>query len=258
MLNPQYVAIMALASFVLLALWELASPGFARRPRLSKGRSVANFGLGAINLLMVFALPITLAGAALWAAERGIGLLHNTVIPAVVIFAVALISRSFAAYWVHRALHHVPILWRVHRVHHSDTEFDISLSLRNHPLEAIPAFAAQLAVVIGLGLPVWAVLACDAVLLAASYWEHCDRPIPKRFAHWLHTIVMTPNAHRIHHSSDQHETDSNFGSLFSVWDRMFRTWSGPDDGIVQRIGLGDHEDARANHLGKQLLLPFSR
>lgn len=167
-----------------------------------------------------------------------------------------ILARSFSQYWLHRASHAIPILWRLHRIHHSDTHFDASLALRRHPLELIPALAIHLGVTIALGLPVWAVVIVDTLLVAANFWEHLALRIPPAMQRILGIVFVTPRAHRIHHSALREQTDSNFGSALIVWDRLFGSYRNPARDDVRRIGLGPHDDLSAASLTAQLVQPF--
>jgi len=159
-------------------------------------------------------------------------------------------------YWLHRAFHKIPLLWRIHRVHHSDPYFDISLGVRQHPFILLASLPVYILGVVALGLPVWAAIFVDILMIAAAFWEHVDAPLPKRLARVLGLFFVTPGIHHIHHSSWRRQTDSNFGTGLIIWDRLFGTYLNPEQETIERIGLGDANDLVADSLWKQLCLPF--
>lgn len=214
-----------------------------------------NVGLYVTAALVTFAMPLTIAGAAAWAGREGIGLFNAVPAPALLVLAVAIAARSFAAYWLHRASHHVPLLWRLHRIHHGDRQVDVSLGLRHHPLELLPAILLFAGLAALLGLPVWAALLTEVVMMAATYWEHLAIRLPAPARARLEPWVVLPETHLLHHSADRRQTDSNYSTLTIIWDRMFGTFR-PSSEAVVRIGLGDSDDRIADSLWQQLLLPL--
>lgn len=214
-----------------------------------------NIGLYISGALLAVAIPLTIAGAAAWAARNGIGLFNKVSAPALLVLTIAIVGRSFAAYWLHRASHHIPLLWRLHRVHHGDRQVDVSLGLRHHPLELIPAILLYAGLVVLLGMPVWTALATEAVMVGATFWEHLAIRLPGEIRTTLEPWIVVPETHLIHHSAYHPQTDSNFSSLTIIWDRMFGTFR-PSREPVSRIGLGDLDDEIADSLWQQLLLPL--
>ncbi|MCP5395617.1 MAG: sterol desaturase family protein [Sphingomonadaceae bacterium] len=243
--------------FLTFMLLELALPGNqAPRGGSNGSRLVTNFGMAALTAFLGLAIPFSSVIAAQMAQDAGFGLFNAVSAPWVAVMVVAVLSRSFLNYWVHRAFHAVPLLWRLHRIHHCDTHVDLSLSLRQHPLDYPPrllAFAAGTAL---LGLPVWAVLIADLMLVATNYWEHVDGRMPKRLERALGLVFVTPEAHRLHHSTFQPQTDSNFGGGLIVWDRLFGTHRDPQAEDARQIGLEEVDPDTAAHIGRQLALPF--
>jgi sterol desaturase/sphingolipid hydroxylase (fatty acid hydroxylase superfamily) len=228
------------------------------RPKEGKGRLVTNFGLGLINAALLAAAPLSSVAAALWAEAHRFGLLNQVAVPAATAFALALLLRSLVAYVAHWASHSLPLLWRLHRVHHTDTAVDLSTGFRHHPLELLaiaPFYAAATAL---LGLPVAAVAAYEAASVALTLWTHVNLRLPHWVERALRLLIVTPGMHHIHHSALRAETDSNYGELFSLWDRLFGTYRRHDlDGLrSMRIGLGAGEDAQAARLAGQLAAPF--
>jgi sterol desaturase/sphingolipid hydroxylase (fatty acid hydroxylase superfamily) len=172
-----------------------------------------------------------------------------------VIFAV--VSLDLALYFQHWATHRVPLLWRLHKVHHSDPAFDVTTAARFHPIEIIASMLFKMAVVIALGLPVWGVFAFELVFNLATLFTHSNFALPKGIERPVRALVVTPDMHRIHHSAVQRETDSNYGTLLSGWDRLFGTYTERAEGNLT-IGLGEYQDTRPYRLGWSLLLPFRR
>lgn len=242
--------------FLLLAVLELRARGFGGPTSLSRGRMTVNFGSAMLTAAAALLIPFGTVTAALFAAQHNVGLFNILAAPLLVIFIAALLTRSFLGYWLHRAFHKFPLLWRIHRIHHSDPHFDISLGLRQHPLVLFVSLPIYVLSVILLGLPVWAVILVDILMLAAAFWEHVDAPLPKRLSRALGLVLITPNSHHIHHSSWQRQTNSNYGSGLVIWDRLFGTYLEPEHEIIERIGLGDADDLIADSLWKQLFLPF--
>ena len=216
-----------------------------------------NIGLYVVAALITFAVPLTIVGAAAWAKQSGFGLFNAVPAPAPIVLLVAISARSFAAYWLHRVSHAVPLLWRLHRIHHGDRQVDLSLGLRHHPLELLPAILLFAAVAALLGLPLWAAGLTEVVMMAATYWEHLAIRLPPAARAALEPWIVLPETHLLHHSADRRQTDSNYSTLTIIWDRMFGTFR-PSSEPVARIGLGDGDDRIADSLWQQLLLPLRR
>ena len=243
------------ALFAIFALIEAILPGGGKSDSRIK-RIALNLSMPLIGAILLALVPFSTTIAAAIAEREGIGLFQQIRAPAAIILAVALLVRTLLVYWLHRAAHHWAWLWRIHRVHHSDTAFDLSLALRHHPLEALIALALYGSMGLVLGLPVWAALAVDTIMLAAAFWEHIDASLPEPVRRRIGTWLTTPDWHRIHHSADQPETDSNFGSLVVGWDRLFGTFRNPTADGPDRIGLGAASDLRAGSWVAQLSSPF--
>lgn len=252
---PTLVAVALFAAFCIV---ELVAARPAAADALARGRLATNFAMPLLTALLAAAVPVSAAAAAIWARQAGLGLFNHMAAPAIAILALSLLVRSFTNYWLHRALHASAILWRIHRVHHSDRHVDVTLALRHHPFEAIFVGTVYAATAVALGLSPWIAIVTDLVFLAAGLWEHLDVKAPRWFERWFGRLLTSPDWHRVHHSADQQETDSNFGSLLSVWDRLFGTDRPLSLGSVERIGLGDDEDARADKLLEQLRSPLRR
>lgn len=257
--TAQLLAFLAMAGvFGLFAVFEFVSPA---RPAVRGHRWVTNLALFAIDTVAVRLLvPLLMVGAAALAAERGWGLLNLVGLPDWAGIAMAVIALDMALYWQHRATHRVPLLWRLHKVHHSDPQFDLTTAARFHPLEIIASMLYKMAVVVALGLPALGVFVFETVFNIATLFTHANIAFGERIERFIRIILVTPGMHRIHHSALQRETDSNYGTLLSGWDRLFGTYtdraaSGPD---AITIGLDEYQDVRPHRLGWSLLLPFRK
>ena len=251
----QYAAF--LGALVLLGSLEsmvaLGAEDAARRKRWP-----TNFGLTAINVLLIGVMPAGSLAAADLAASRGWGLFNQIAMPASIAFVAAFLLRSLASYVIHVAMHKVPWLWRLHRVHHSDTTMDVSTAVRFHPLEFVISVPAVLAVTLALGFPPLAVIVYSLVDAAMAVASHANLRLPDRMERGLRLVFVTPAMHRIHHSASQSETDSNYGATLSCWDRLFGTHRVmPADALASlQLGLAECRDRRSNSLPWLLSLPF--
>ncbi len=249
--------------FLLMATLEAALP---RRERAGSRieRWFTNLALSAlasflVRVMTIAAVPIAAIAAAEWAKTTDTGLLHWLDWPAWLEFVVALILLDLALYAQHVASHKIPLLWRLHRVHHADVEFDVTTGVRFHPFEIGLSMIYKAAVVIALGADPLAVLVFEIILNGASLFNHSNLAIPEKLDRVLRLFIVTPDMHRVHHSVIHRETDSNYGFNLSIWDRIFRTYvPQPRDGhIGMKIGLDPHQDDRPRKLLWSLLFPFS-
>ena len=173
-------------------------------------------------------------------------------------FAIALLALDASQYVLHRGLHRVPWLWRLHRVHHSDPEFDCTTALRFHPLEALVTTALQIAFVVALGAPPAAVLVYQVALGAVALFSHGSFALPPRIERVLRRFVVTPDMHRLHHSTRLEESNANFGSILPWWDRLLRTYCPAPTipGADIPIGIADVRDERTRQFTWLLASPF--
>lgn len=223
----EHEAALRLGSFVavlaVLAIAERIWParGDARPAR----RQLANLGLMAINTaLLRLVFPVLAVAVALSVHSRQGGLFGLLGLPAWVEILVTVVVMDAAIYWQHRLLHVIPVLWRMHRVHHTDLGFDVTLGVRFHPLEMAFSMVVKLGLVLLLGAPAVGVILFEILLAAASLFTHADFAFPPRVERWLRAVVVTPSMHRTHHSVLREETDSNYGFLLSAWDRLFASY----------------------------------
>ena len=255
--EPQVRLAAFLTVFALLILWQRLRP----RRGVSGGfrRLSTNVSLVVIDTLILrIAFPLLAFDLALQLEAKGGGLLHA--LPAWAGVAAGIVLLDFAIYWQHRILHIVPILWRMHRVHHADTSFDVTTAVRFHPLEIVFSMAIKLGLIWILGVPALAVLIFEVLLSAGSLFTHANVTLPKGWDHRLRWLVVTPEMHRIHHSVHPEETNSNFGFHLSIWDRLFSTYrKEPRDGHAgMEIGLHEFRASSEQSLAALLLNPFRR
>jgi sterol desaturase/sphingolipid hydroxylase (fatty acid hydroxylase superfamily) len=252
------LAVFYVALFIAFAAAEAAFSKGRDPGSEAPGRLIVNFSLPIASALFALIIPFGVTTSAILAEQQQWGLFHQIAAPPLLVLVAALLSRTGLGYLVHRLSHGVPWLWRLHKVHHSDPHVDISLSLRHHPLELIPGLLAYAAGTLLLGLPLWSVALVEVGLIAAGYSDHLDIRLPPRAARLLRAVFVTPDVHRIHHSAERAQADSNYGSLLILWDRLFGTYRRPEAEIVRRYGLDEVDAHHANSLWSQLALPFSR
>jgi len=241
-----------------MALWEAVAP---RRPQRYRRRQrwPHNLLLVALDTLAVrLIFPLAAVGAALIATEHGWGLLNALTLPPWLALPVAVLALDFVIYLQHRLFHAVPWLWRLHRVHHADLEFDVTTGVRFHPLEILLSMGIKLAAVVALGAPALAVLIFEVLLNATSLFNHGNVRLPERLDRVLRLFLVTPDMHRVHHSIVRRETDSNFGFNLPWWDRLLGTYRAqPAAGhLGMTIGIEQFREARELRLGRLLLQPF--
>lgn len=245
--------------FALVALWELVSP--QRRLTVSKAlRWGSNLGLVALNTLLLRVMfPLAAVGMAAFSAANGWGLLNHFNVPFWVAVPVAVIAMDLVIWLQHVMVHAVPVLWRLHRVHHADPDYDLTTGARFHPLEIVLSMLIKFATIAVLGPPVLAVVIFEVVLNAAAMFNHGNIRLPAGLDRVLRWVIVTPDMHRVHHSVEEDETNSNFGFNLSCWDRLLGTYrEQPRAGqLGMTIGIHGHTDPReVARLDGMLLLPF--
>ena len=251
-----------LSIFAAMAAFELWSPRLERdemRGALKTRRWFTNVSMVVLSSVMLRMLfPAAAVGAALWAENRGYGLFRQAGIDPVLAGIAGFVILDLAVWLEHVASHKIPILWRIHRMHHADTGFDLTTALRFHPLEIVLSMVWKAAIVVALGVPVLAVLVFEIVLNGMAMFNHANARLPLGLDRVLRLFVVTPDMHRVHHSSIPAETDSNYGFNFPFWDRVFGTYNDQPrlghDGM--QIGLREFRDGSSAQLTWSLLLPF--
>ncbi|MEX2124940.1 MAG: sterol desaturase family protein [Woeseia sp.] len=248
-----------LASFavllVLQQLWPRREVGGGWR------RSATNIALVIIDTAVLrLAFPLLAFDLSIRLAENQVGLLHvlSDALPHVWAVVSGVLVLDVVIYWQHRLLHAIPILWRLHRVHHADLSFDVTTGVRFHPLEIALSMAIKLGIIALFGIAPLAVLIFEIALSVGSLFTHTNLYLPAAFERVLRWVLVTPEMHRVHHSWHRDETDSNFSFHLSLWDRLFRSYhSEPRDGHVNMtIGLTDFRSGKDQTLISLLLNPF--
>ncbi len=247
-----------LSLLVLFILAESLSPKRRRVfGRLKRWRT--NFGITIVNTITIKLLgPVTAIATAGYASHYQLGFFNHIDLSIGIEFFLTLIVLDFAIYIQHVATHKIPVLWRLHKVHHSDRDIDTSTALRFHPIEIVLSMVYKCAVVLALGPAAFAVLTFEAILNGCAMFNHSNLHIPAWFDKYLRLFIVTPDMHRVHHSVRPEETNSNYGFSLSLWDRVFRTYKDqPMDGHDQMtIGLLEHQTHDPENIIWSLRLPF--
>ena len=247
------------AVFTVMAIWEVAAP--RRALTVSKAvRWVNNLGLVFFNtLLLRLIFPAAAVGMAAFAGEQGWGIFnYYDVSPAIAVVA-SVVAMDFVIYLQHVMVHAVPALWRLHRVHHADLDFDVTTGARFHPVEIILSMLIKVATIVVLGPPVLAVLIFEVALNATAMFNHSNIRLPLGIDRVLRLIVVTPDMHRVHHSVEDDEANSNFGFNLPWWDRLFGTYRDQPRAGHENMVIGIHtyrEPRLVSWLHGMLWLPF--
>ncbi|WP_417670643.1 sterol desaturase family protein [Roseibium sp.] len=258
-LEPATVRLLFFAGiFVLMAVAELLLP--RRDLSVSRvSRWPTNWSIVILDAVLVrLIFPIGGVGLAFWAADSGIGLFNILEWAGPVPSVAAFLVLDFIVWFQHWAAHKVPLLWRIHQVHHADGDVDVTTALRFHPIEILLSFLWKALFIIALGAPVEAVLVFEIVLNGAAMFNHANVHLPRPVDGLLRLLVVTPDMHRVHHSAEPSETDSNYGFNLSIWDRLFSTYTAqPARGHTgMTIGLSEEMSIGARKLPWSLMLPF--
>jgi len=244
--------------FAVMAVWEVFR---TKRPQTlhRSQRWPYNILLVALNtLLMRLIFPIFPIGVALWADLEGWGLFNIISLPAPLTIILAVVILDLAIYAQHVVFHQVPFLWRLHRMHHADTELDVTSGARFHPIEIALSLIIKMVLVALLGVPASSVILFEVILNGAAMFNHANINLPSGVDRVLRWILVTPDMHRVHHSEIVNETDSNFGFNLSCWDRIFGTYTAqPRRGhLGMTIGLPIFRGSEEARLDKLLTQPF--
>jgi sterol desaturase/sphingolipid hydroxylase (fatty acid hydroxylase superfamily) len=257
--NDLLVRLLAFAAVLaVMAVWETAMP--RREQRIGRQmRWPSNLGVVALDAVLVrLVFPVTAVGLALVMETRGWGLLNAASMPGWAAIPLAVALLDLVIYLQHVLFHAVPALWRLHRMHHADLELDATTGVRFHPVEIVLSMVLKLAVVAALGTPAVAVLIFELLLNATSVFNHANVRIPARADRILRWMVVTPDMHRVHHSIETGETNSNFGFNLPWWDRLFGTYRAqPAAGHeAMTIGIAQFRDPSELRLDRMLLQPL--
>lgn len=248
--------------FVVMALLEVLAP--RRDLTAPKGRRwITNLAIVGIDSLIVrlmaqAAVPIAAVAAALYAEAHGIGLFNALALPAWVEIVAAIVVLDFAIWFQHWAAHQVPVLWRLHQMHHADRDIDVTTAIRFHPIEIALSMVWKIAVVLALGAAPLAVLLFEIILNGCAMFNHANVRLPARLDRALRVVLVTPDMHRVHHSTIAREHNSNYGFNLSIWDRLFGTYTAePEAGHSgMTIGLPAYQHDGPTRIGWSLLVPF--
>ena len=248
-----------LGVFAGMALWEILAP--KRRLLVAKaGRWINNLGLVAFNTLVLRLLfPAAAVGMAAFTTEHGWGLFNVVELPGWLSVLLSVVLLDLVIYLQHVMVHAVPALWRLHRVHHADPDIDLTTGARFHPLEIILSMLIKFAAIAALGPPVVAVVIFEVVLNGMAMFNHANVSLPPTLDRTLRWLLVTPDMHRVHHSVEVDETNSNFGFNLSLWDRLMGTYQEqPRKGhLGMKIGVNSLQDPRiTTRLPGMLMIPF--
>ena len=246
------------AVFLIIAFWETKRP---RRPlKLDKTkRWLNNMGLVVVDTIILrLVFPTAAVGVAAHANELGWGILNQVSLGFATAVIISVIALDLIIYLQHVLFHSVPLLWRLHLVHHADLDYDLTTALRFHPIEILLSMLIKFAAIMVLGPPVVAVIIFEVLLNASAMFNHGNLHLPKWLDAVLRLLIVTPDMHRVHHSAIKRETNSNYGFNLSIWDRIFGTYRAQPqyghDGMT--IGLNQIRDPKKQSLHWLLLLPF--
>ena len=242
-----------------MAAWEAAAPRRRREiPRLLRWSN--NLGVVVIDTLLVrLTFPFLAVGMAVLAAERGWGLLNVFAVPGWLATILSLLLLDLAIYLQHVMFHAVPALWKLHRMHHADLDIDVTTGARFHPVEIALSMLVKFAAIAALGVPPVAVVVFELLLNASSMFNHANVRVPAPLEPVLRWLLVTPDMHRVHHSVERDETNSNFGFNLSLWDRLFGTYRAQPRAGHEAMALGIpelREAAQCSSLAAMLAMPF--
>ena len=248
--------------FALFATLEALAPRRARsQPR--GARWFTNLSIVILDTLalraLAIALPLLAVGAAVDAGRMGWGLFNALDWPLWIEVVLAILILDLAIWAQHLVTHKVPILWRFHRVHHADRDFDVTTALRFHPVEILASMMLKIGLVYLLGPAALAVLLFEIILNGTAMFNHSNLRLPLWLDRVVRLVLVTPDMHRVHHSIHRHEHDSNYGFALSVWDRMFRTYRPMPEAGHDKMTVGlEWQDERPSRLAWALMLPFRK
>jgi len=246
-------------TLLVMGLWEIIAP--KRALTVSKTlRWVNNLGLVFFNSFIVrLIFPAAAVGVAAFAADQGWGLLNYYTLPLTLSIVLSVIAMDFIIYLQHVLVHAIPLLWRFHRVHHADLDYDVTTGARFHTIEIILSMLIKFATIVVLGPPVVAVIMFEVILNAMAMFNHGNVGLPKGLDTLLRWFIVTPDMHRVHHSIEDDETNSNFGFNLSWWDRLFGTYRDQPRGGHQGMTIGIRkfrEPKQASWITGMLAMPF--
>lgn len=248
------------AVLVIMALFEWRFPKKHRTSKIVK-RWFANISMALVSTLsMRLVMPIVAVSIATIMTQNGWGLFNMLGLPSWLSIILSLILLDMLIYWQHVASHKLPFLWAFHKVHHADRDIDASTGIRFHPLEIMFSMAYKIVCVSLLGAPAEAVFVFEVLLSSSAIFNHANLRLPKSLDSVLRAVIVTPDMHRVHHSTVIAESNRNFGFCLPYWDHLFNTYlDQPSLGhIIMSIGLKEYQDERPSSALWLLLLPFDK
>lgn len=247
-----------LGVFVLMSVWECLAAR-RERPVARLPRWPSNLGVSVLDgFLARLVAPAGAVGFALFVEAHGFGIFHAVAWPVLLEVVVSVVVLDFAIYWQHRLFHLVPLLWRLHRMHHADVDVDVTTGARFHPFEILLSLGIKFVVIAALGAPAVSVLLFEVLLNATAMFNHSNVRVPAAVDRVLRWLVVTPDLHRVHHSVLRRETDSNFGFNLPWWDWLFRTYRAQPEAGHDRmtLGLEQFREPKELRLDRMLTQPF--
>ncbi|MDD9155638.1 sterol desaturase family protein [Aliivibrio sp. S4TY2] len=247
-----------IVAFIIFALAEYQWPRKVLTQKKST-RWASNIGLVFFNsLILRLTLPLLAIDAAFIAQQEQWGLFNYLNTPSFLTGLLSILLLDWLIYWQHRAFHRVPLLWRLHRMHHSDQDIDVTTGTRFHPIEIIISMLVKIAAIGLLGIPVEAVILFEITLNVSAMFNHSNLFIPTWLDRYIRVLLVTPDFHRVHHSVHISEMHNNYGFFLSIWDRIGKTYLiKPIDGHKEmKIGLGFFRKEKEQRLDKMLTQPF--
>ncbi len=231
-----------------------------RRPRPAGAKRLrTNAALTVLSVLSLPLVPVGLLGASHWAEVNGVGLFQQVALPVAFVIPATLLLRGLLSTGTHWLNHRVPLLWRIHRVHHLDTDLDVSSTVRFHPLEFFVGALVGVPFIVVLGLPFWVLALYELLDVTVTLFSHSNTHVPGWIDRWLRYLIVTPDLHRVHHSTDARETDSNYGAVFPIWDMVLGTYVAQPRASHEEMPLGlEVRDDAAHDLMPLLAMPFRR
>ena len=241
-----------------VAFWEMAAPRRALTQSL-KRRWLGNFGLLIIDIMAIrLVFPLAAMGMAIVAQDHQLGLFNTVDAPFWVAAIISILAIDFTRYLQHFLLHRWSPLWRLHRIHHADLDYDFSIGLRFHPLEGLYSMAFVVAAIMAIGAPPVVVVLFEIATAISGIFVHANARLPLKLDRLLRNLIVTPDMHRVHHSTVRAEQDSNYGAVFSFWDKLMQTYrplpAAGHEGMA--IGLPDMRDPKCLDLSWMLTSPF--
>jgi sterol desaturase/sphingolipid hydroxylase (fatty acid hydroxylase superfamily) len=246
------------AFFIAFAILEHVKP--LRSPNLARAkRWPGNIGLFAVD---VIAIGLPLNGLVffilLWTEHQGVGLMNILDLPYWIKIMIGVLALDALMYFQHRLSHAQPLLWRLHKVHHADTEMDVTTANRVHPFETLWISILRMTLVVLLGIPMVAFVIFIMTLNVISLFNHVNLSMPKKIEHYLRKLIVTPMMHETHHSAHSKDFDKNFAFIFSFWDRLFQTYKAETEKVDGKIilGLDEFRGSHETQLTRLLTMPF--